>query len=126
MLSSLGPPDLQFAVAVVEIASSSDIRNAAVSDFALYDRAGKVTRFTRVVEVEEFIRVRSAGEGSFAYYLNPGGAQPWNGTLRAGRMRLRVPVALVEEPLAPVWPMSFRLAIGSHVIEGPVDGVWPT
>ena len=48
------PPDFHFAVAVVEIASSRDILNAAVSDFALYDRSGTVTRFKRVVEVEEF------------------------------------------------------------------------
>ena len=76
--------------------------------------------------IRESNRVRRAGEGSFAYYLNPGGTQPLSGTLRAGRMRLRVRVALVEEPRAPVFPMTFRLTIGSHVIEGPVDGVWPT
>lgn len=41
----------------------------------------------------------------------------------AGRIRLRVRVALVAEPLAPV---QFRLTVGSHVIEGPVNGSWPT
>jgi hypothetical protein len=62
------PPEyeLQFAVTVVEIDSPRDIANIVVSDFALFDRAGSVTRFRRVVQVEEFNRARIASEGSFA------------------------------------------------------------
>jgi hypothetical protein len=121
----LQAPELEqhFAVVVVEIDSPIDTANIVVSDFGLFDRAGNVTRFKRVVDVEEFNRARLAGEGSFAYYLNSGGTQAWNGTLRAGRMRLRVRVALVDEPFAPV---RFRLIVGPHVIEGPVDGQWPS
>jgi hypothetical protein len=51
-LRPLNPPpdlDVHFAVAIVEIASSRDIPNAAVSDFALYDGGRMVTRFKRVV-----------------------------------------------------------------------------
>lgn len=122
----LSPPpgfETQFAVAVVEINSPAEIANVTVSDFALFDRAGQVTKFKRVVMVEEFDRARIATEGEAAYYLNPGGTRTWNGTLPAGRIRLRVRVALLERPIAPV---RFQLTLGRQVVEGPVNAEWPT
>jgi hypothetical protein len=95
-----------------------------VSDFALFDQAGKATKFKRVVEVEEFDRPRVPTEGIDAYYLNPGGTRPWNGTLPAGKIRLRITVALLGEPGMAV---RFRLKMGQYSIEGPVNGgEWPT
>jgi hypothetical protein len=115
--------ETQFAVAVVEIDSPIEIANVTVSDFALFDQAGKVTKFERVVGVEEFDRARIATEGEAAYYLNPGGTRAWNGCLPAGEVRLRVRVALLERPIAPV---RFRLTLGERVIEGPVNAEWPS
>ncbi|MGD0858824.1 MAG: hypothetical protein ABR912_05865 [Terracidiphilus sp.] len=123
------PPgfETQFAVAVVEIDSPSETRDAAVSGFVLFDEAGKTTESKRVVSVEVFKRPRVATEGEYAYYLNrgdkPGDTPPWNGTLPAGKIRLRIRVALAKEPISPV---RFKLKIGQYVIEGPVDCAWPT
>jgi hypothetical protein len=119
------PPgfESQFAVVVLEIESPRNIPNVAVSDFALLDGAGKATNAKRIIEVEEFRRPRVATEGSMAYYLNPGGTRPWNGTLPAGRIRLRVQVALVAEPTAAV---SYKLTLGQYAIGGPCDAEWPT
>jgi hypothetical protein len=122
------PPgfESEFAVAVVEINSPRKTTHVAVSDFVLFDQAGKATKLRRVVKVEVFEEARVASEGLFAYYLNTASASathPWDGTLPAGRIRLRVRVALVEFPVAPV---RFKLKIGRYVIEGPVDGSWPT
>ncbi len=97
--------------------------NVAVSDFALFDDAGKATKLKRVVEAEEFDRGWVGTVGEFAYYLNPGGTRPWNGTLPIGKIRLRIRVALVERPVHPV---RFKLTLGPYVIEGPVNGSWPT
>ena len=121
-------PRPEFAVAVVEINSRRKTKNVAVSDFVMFNQAGKATKLRRVVEVEVFDRPRVATEGLFAYYLNPISAsanstQPWNGTLPAGRIRIRVRVELGEAPIAPV---RFKLTLGHYVIEGPVDGGWPT
>jgi hypothetical protein len=120
------PPgfESEFAVAVVEINSPSETANVTVSDFVLFDQAGKATKFKRVVEVGEFVRTRVATEGEAAYYLNPGGTNPWTGILPAGKIRLCIKVALFKEPIAPV---RFRLKIGPYIIEGPVNGgAWPT
>ena len=122
------PPgfESQFAVAVVEIDSPRETTNVAVSDFALFDRAGKATKLERVVKVQVFDPTRTASDGTFAYYVNEtsgGGTHPWDGTLPAGRIRLRIRVALAEEPFAPV---RYRLTVGPYTIEGPVDGSWPT
>lgn len=123
------PPgfETQFAVAVVEIDSPHEIRNVAVTDFVLFDEAGKTIKSKRVVSVEVFNRPRVATEGEFAYYLNqgdkPGDTPPWNGTLPAGKIRLRIRVALAKEPINSV---RFKLKVGQYVIEGPVDCAWPT
>jgi hypothetical protein len=126
-MTPIHPPpgfESEFAVVVVEINSPNETTNVAVSDFVLFDQAGKATKFKRVVEVEEFDRPRVATEGVDAYYLNPGGTRPWNGTLPAGKIRLRIRVALTEDPIAPV---RFRLTLGKYVIEGSVNGgEWPT
>ena len=126
-MTPIHPPpgfESEFAVAVVEINSPSETSNVAVSDFVLLDQAGKATKIKRVVEVEEFNRPRLPTEGIDAYYLNPGGTRPWNGTLPVGRIRLRIKVALLEVPDMPV---RFRLKIGQYTIEGPVNGgEWPT
>jgi hypothetical protein len=123
----ISPPpgfDSEFAVAVVEINSPSETKNAAVSDFVLLDRTGRATKFKRVVNVEQF---NGTLETKDSYkYFNPiygDGTRSWNGTLPVGRIRLRVRVALVNEPIAPV---SFRLVIGRYVIKGPVNGAWGT
>jgi hypothetical protein len=124
------PPgfESEFAVAVVEINSSRQTANVAVSDFVLFDQDGRAaTKLKRVVKVEEFDALpHPAIDGLFAYYLDTASSanHPWNGTLPAGRIRLRIRVALVDAPIAP--PVRFKLMIGGHVIEGPVDGDWPT
>lgn len=119
------PPgyELHFVEAIVEIESLREISNVAVSDFVLVDAQGKATKIKRVLGVEVFNRPHVDTEGIFAYYLNDGGTQTWNGTLPAGRIRLRVDASLVE---APDQPVRFRLTIGPHVIEGRIDGEWPT
>jgi len=119
------PPgfETQFATAVVEIDSPSEIKNVAVSDFVLLDQAGNETKFKRVIKVEEFDKPPLTNAFTFAYYLNEGGTRPWNGTLPAGKIRLRISVALLNAPIAPV---RFRLKIGNYVIEGPNTGAWPT
>ena len=121
-MTPIHPPsgfESEFAVAVVEINSPRETPNVVVSDFVLFNQAGKATRFKRVVAVEEFDRARIPAEGIDAYYLNPGGTRPWNGTLPAGKIRLRIKVALPEDPGMPV---RFRLRIGQYIIEGPVNG----
>ena len=109
----------EFAVAVVELNSPRETPNVVVSDFVLFNQAGKATRFKRVVAVEEFDRERIPAEGIDAYYLNPGGTRPWNGTLPAGKIRLRIKVALPEDPGMAV---TFRFKIGKYIIKGPVNG----
>jgi hypothetical protein len=122
------PPgfESEFAVAVVEINSSTETANVAVSDFVLFDQAGKATKAKRVIKVEEFDEPHDTNEGIMAYYLNTkrnGHTRLWDGVLPAGTIRLRIRVAFAEAPKAPV---RFRLIVGGHVIEGPVDGAWPT
>ena len=114
----------EFAVAVVEINSPRKTTHAAVSDFVLFDRAGRATKLKRVVEIDVF-EERVATEGLFAYSLNTtsNATRPWDGTLPAGRIRLRGRVALVAVPVDPV---RFKLTIGRYVIGGLVDGSWAT
>ncbi len=116
----------QFAVAVVEINSSKGTANVTVSDFVLFDQEGKATKAKRVIKVEEFDEPHETSEGWMTYYLKTaknGGTRLWNSTLPAGRIRLRISVAFAE---APDEPVRFRVTVGPHVIEGPVDGSWPT
>jgi hypothetical protein len=128
LIPAVPPPgfESQFAVAVVEINSSKETANVAVSDFVLFDREGQATKAMRVIEVEEFNEPHVTNEGVMAYYLKTvknGGTRLWNSTLPAGTIRLRIRVAFAE---APANPVRFRVIVGPHLIEGPVDGSWPT
>jgi hypothetical protein len=119
--TGLGP---EIAVVVVEINSPSEIKNVTVSDFALFDQAGKATKLGGVALAEVFNKQPIATEGIVAYYLNPDGTSPWDGTLPAGKIRLRIQVALAFSK-EPVVPIRFKLTIGRYVIEGPVNyGPW--
>jgi hypothetical protein len=125
----LTPPadfEREFAVAVVEIDSPRELRNMAVSEFGLIDSVGTLTAARRIVSVEDFQRLQTSTEGSSAYYENPGGTQPWNGTLPAGVIRLRVRAAMPSSYPQP--SVRFRLRIGPYSIEGPPIGClsWPT
>jgi hypothetical protein len=128
-LRPVSPPpgfESQFAVAVVEISSPKENADVTVSDFALFDQAGTAIKAKRVISVEEFDEPNNPNVGTMAYYLNTaknGHTRLWNGVLPAGRIRLRIRVAFAEPPKVPV---RFRLSVGRHVIEGPVDGSWPT
>jgi hypothetical protein len=116
----------EFAVAVVEIESPRSASNVAVSGFALFDEAGHETKAKRIIKVEEFDETRIPTDGVFAYYLNPGrspNTRTWNGTLPAGKIRLRVRVVLESGPGAPV---ICKVTVGHYVIEGPEQGEWPT
>lgn len=119
------PPGFEpnLAVAVVEIASPKAVSNASVTSFALSDADGKTLPMKRVVSVEVFERQRSAAEGSAAFFLNSGDTTPWNGTLPAGKIRLRVKVALPSQPYAP---QRYALTFGPYSIAGPCDVTWPT
>lgn len=122
------PPELEteFVVIVVEIDSPREQRGVAVTDVQLRGADGSIAMARRIVEVEEFVRVRGE-EGECAYWLNPGGTRPWNGTLPAGRTRLRVRASLAEEPPSvAVSQLVIRFAVGSLVAEGPVQCRWPT
>lgn len=120
------PPDFEagFAVAILEVESPRSISNVTVSGFVLLTDDGSEARQKRLVEVEEFFRDRANNEGEFAYYVNPGGGtRPWNGTLPAGRIRLRIRAAFKD---APFRPKRFRVMFGDRVVEGKVDGQLPS
>ncbi len=127
-LTPFHPPtgfESQFAVAVVEINSPKKIANAAVSGFVVFDQARKATRLKRVVKVEEFNDYSITTKNwRFAHYLDSHKTSPWDGTIRAGRMRLRVRVALVDEPGG--LPGRCRLSVGPYAIAGHLNGSWPS
>jgi len=101
-----------------------EISGVAVSGFNLFDVAEKATKTKRVVEVADFYRPpRDETDGQFAYYLDGGSTRLWNATLPAGMIRLRVRAALVDGPIAPT---KCKLTVGPYVIEGRVNGSWPT
>ena len=134
LVPSNPPPDFEkwFAVAVIEIDSRIEVPNVTVSDFELIDQAGHVNKFKRIVEVQQFDRPRMAGEGECAYWLGSDGTRAWDGTLPSGKIRLRVRVSLAEEPPREAFGsrgdsrVAFRLTLGQHVVEGPVECIWPT
>jgi hypothetical protein len=119
------PPDFdtEFAVVVVEIASSSSIPNVGVSEFSILSKDRSEVKMKHVVQVEEFLDIPSNDGRSPDSYIFNGATRPWNGTLPAGRILLRIRVALEHLPAAP---LKFRLLLGNRVIEGEVAGEWPT
>lgn len=122
------PSDFEalFAVVVVEI-DSLHARRGVVPEVTLFERDGTALTTRRIVELERFARVPSSAEGELAYFLNPGGTTPWDGTLPAGRIRLRIRIALQEQRADPR-VCRVRLADPSApiVVERDVDGSWPT
>jgi hypothetical protein len=115
-----------FAEVVVELDSPEKSANVAVSDFELIDQNGHAVKYERLISVEEFDRVRVATEGECAYWTNPGGTRPWNGTLPQGKIRLRVRVALGDKPQQWDRGVAFKLTIGGHLVEGRVACVLPS
>jgi hypothetical protein len=118
----------QFAVAVVEVNSSRAVPNAPLPKVTLLYGRGKPIGTKRVISVEVFDEPFVPGEGNMAFYLNTnprGHTHRWGGTLPAGMVHLRVRVALPAQAFVPI-PKSCRVRIGPYVIEGPVDGSWPT
>jgi hypothetical protein len=117
----------EFGVTVIEINSPVQLRLVNVSNFLLLSDRSSAT-LKRVVSVEIFDEPYVRGEGNGAFYLDtkPGGhTRPWDGTLTPGMIHLRVKVEFNEG--AREWaPDKCRVTIGPYVIEGPVDGRWPT
>ncbi len=113
-----------FAVAVIEISSSKEADNVPVSDFEIFDSERHVTKMNRVVNVEVFEDPpRRLVDGSMAYYLDDAHTHPWDGTLPAGTIRLRVRVALASDPSFGVFSGGnlgvCRLTVGGNVVNGP-------
>jgi hypothetical protein len=126
------PPEFEgeLAVVVVEVKNPGPPVAVVVKDVVLVDAHGTTTAMRRVQAVEVLSVAdpapSSRASGSFGYYLNPGG-HPFDGTLRAGSTRLRIRISLQTWPAAPE---RFRLTLGGFetplVIEGSVDGAWPS
>jgi hypothetical protein len=75
----------------------------------------------RLLKVDIFDEPYVAGESNAKYYLGTdpvGRTRPWDGTLPAGKIRLRASAAVVEDP---VGVRTCRLTVGKYVIEGPVS-----
>jgi hypothetical protein len=110
-----------FAVVVVEINSPAEVDNVSVSDLALLGEKGvAVANMQRLLKADIFDEPYVAGESNAKYYLgtDPAGrTRPWDGTLPAGKIRLRASAAVVEDP---VGVRGCRLTVGKYVIEGPV------
>ena len=116
----------QFAVAVIEIDRKTELDNVTVGAFSLFDANGRATAMKRVVKIEVFDEPSSSGVGSVAYYLNTSDAsrsRPWNGTLPAGPIYLRIRVALTADPIGAT---RYTMAIGPYTLAGPCDIAWPT
>lgn len=110
-----------FAVAVVEINSPVETDTVSVSDFALFgDKDATVAHLQRLLKVEKFDEPRVAGESNAKYYLGTdpaGSTRFWDGKMPAGKIRLRVSAALVEDPSGV---LGCRVTVGKYVIEGPL------
>jgi len=130
----LHPPpgfENQFAVAVIEVNSSIEIKNAPAPDVTLFNSTEKSAKTKRLISVEVFDEPYVAGEGSGAYYLNTdprGRTHAWNGTIPGGMIHLRVRVALPTQDMAAMLPAyaRCRVTIGPYSVDGPTDGEWPT
>jgi hypothetical protein len=110
-----------FAVAVVEVDSPAELDDTSVSDLSLYGaKDAVVAHMRRLLKVENFDEPLSAGESPQKYYLNTdpsGHSRPWDGTLPAGKIRLRVSAAVEDAGVI----LGCRVTLGTSVIEGPVS-----
>jgi hypothetical protein len=116
-------PESSFAVAVFELTSQKILANVSVTDFVLFNRTDEPTKSKRPVRVEVFDRVRPPGQlQPYSYYLSHGDTRPWEGTLPASTIRLRVAVL---QPSSSSEYVRYRLRVGPHVVEGTCTGPWP-
>jgi len=127
------PPgyETEFAAIVVELDNpGAAVEGVSVLGAALLDGAGtpsaSLRRVDHVVVLPE--APPDPSFGIFAVYLNPEGA-PFDGSVPPGRTRLRMRFSLDRDPTA--LPARCRLELGGFgtaplVIEGKVDGSWPT
>ena len=128
------PPgyETDFAVIVVELENPGPpIDGVTVLGATLLDEAGAAIASLR--RVDHFVvlpPLEAPGPtlGIFAVYLNPDGT-PFTGSLPTGRTQLRVRFSLDRDP--PTMPARCRVELGGIgssplVIEGTVDGSWPT
>lgn len=110
-----------FAVAVVEVNSPTEVDDVSVSSLSLYGaKDAVISPMQRLLKVENFDEPFATGESSQKYYLgtDPGGrSRPWDGTLPAGKIRLRVSAAVAD----PTGALGCRITVGKDVIEGPVS-----
>jgi hypothetical protein len=126
------PPgyDTQFAEIVIEVNNpGAALGGVTVASANLLDAQGvhaasmrRVDRFVVLPPLE----TPGPTLGTFAVYLNPKGT-PFTGTLGPGRTQLRVRVSIDRDPSAV--PAQCRITLGGpapKVIEGKVDGSWPT
>jgi hypothetical protein len=118
----IGGSSPTYFVAVVQFDNDKEIRDLHVSDFVTFDKARKKTAAIRIVSVERFDRTHGDREGQFAYFLKPDDTTPWDGVLPPGTIRLRVKAEI--PPNTEPWRFGFTL--GPYVIEGGINGSWPT
>jgi hypothetical protein len=116
-----------YAVVVVEVESPVSTANVAASGLRLMDASGNEIMASRILSVEEFDRPRVAGEGEYAYWVNPGGTRAWDGRLPAGKIRLRIRAAFTEGQSARMRDIArFRVTVGMLVIEGKINARLPS
>jgi hypothetical protein len=128
------PPDFEtdFAVIVVELENPGPpLDGVTVLGAALLDETGAaIASLRRLDHVVVLPPPEAPGTalGIFAVYLNPDGT-PFTGSLPTGRTRLRVRFSLDHGPSAMPARCRIRLGgVGSSplVVEGTVNGSWPT
>jgi hypothetical protein len=128
------PPGFEtnFAVIVIELQNSGPpINGVTVLDASMLDEAGAaIASLRRVDHFVVLTQLEAPGPtlGIFAVYLNPDGT-PFTGSLPTGRTQLRVRFSLDHGPSG--MPARCRVELGGIgssplVIEGTVDGSWPT
>ena len=128
------PPgyETEFAAMAFQIDNPGPARSGVtVVGAALLDSTGATTASLR--RLDHFVllpALETPGPslGIFAVYLNPPGS-PFTGVIPHGRSQLRVRLSLDRAPSAP--PARCHLELGGmgaspQVIEGKVDGSWPT
>ncbi|MBI5533514.1 MAG: hypothetical protein HY898_12410 [Deltaproteobacteria bacterium] len=128
------PPgyETDFASMVIEVDNpGSAISGVTVAGASLLDEHGAAAASLR--RVDHFVVLPTLEKpgpklGIFAVYLNPEGTA-FTGDLPTGRTKLRVRMSIARAPSA--LPARCRLNLGGVgasplVIEGKVDGSWPT